>query len=104
MENDPIQHIKDVTDLLIETAPEELLSHTVYIKHPDGVEEFMPKKEVGNIKEPSVEYINEKGENILETVDEGDGKFDILNVQPHIPGKKEHPHQHIKDQVEFNLE
>jgi len=110
MENDPIKPIDKILETLITEAPEEKLSNTVYVTHPktdnpnEVFDEFIPKKNIRHNDGPSVEYINEKGEIVVEIIDKDGGKFEILDAQPHVPGKKEHPHQHLKNQPEFDLE
>lgn len=98
------EHIKEVMEPLVAAAPEEQLSNVTHITHPDGEVEFMPKKDLRRIDGPYVEYIDDKGENVVEIIDENDGKFDILNTQEYIPKNSESfKHKHLKDQPEFDL-
>lgn len=109
MENDPTQHIIDVMEPIINNAPDEKLSSTVYVTHEDlenpgeYIDEFIPKKDIKHIDDPYVKYTDKDGKEVTEVIDTLGGKYEILDRQPHVPGKKEHPHHHLKDQAEFDL-
>lgn len=110
MKDDSKLHINEILDPIIAKAPEEKLSSTIYMTHLDPedptktVDEFIPVKSIHHLDGPSIEYINEKGETVVEVVDKIGGKYEILDKQSHIPGKREHPHHYLKDQPEFELE
>ena len=88
---------------LIEAAPEEELSSNLYVTHPDGTHEFIPKKDIsGRFDDPSIEYRNADGKIIREHIGEGDGKFDIIGNQPHLE-KEKRPRDFDPRQKELGL-
>ena len=99
-----LKHIKEVVDPLIASAPEEELSPNLYVTLPNGMNEFIPKKDIyGRFDDPSVEYTDFNGNTVKEYLSKSDGKFESIGQAEHFEIKKHTP-DYDPHQMEFKLD